>query len=825
LALSRPRLNRANKRSISDGKDRQTETAKHRTSAVRARVIAIVVAVLLVCAGTIFWYLLFAGSRGSLANERQARSPEPATFVGSETCATCHRAEAELWRGSQHKHAMNHATEKSVLGNFNDASFDYYGVHSHFFRKDGKFFVESDGPDGKLATFEVKYTFGIYPLQQYLIEFPDGRIQALSIAWDSRPKERGGQRWFHLYPNENIRYDDILHWTKLNQNWNFMCAECHSTGLRKNYDAAEDRYATTWTEISVGCEACHGQGSNHVAWAHSQENWLPFNRSKDPAKGLLATFDERKGVVWSHDPRSGKVQRNLTPTFLRKEVEACGRCHARRSEISEDWAPGQWLRQTHVIVNPLGRDVYWADGQIRDVEEPYNYVPFKQSKMFAAGVTCSDCHNPHSGKLRVAGYGVCLQCHSSETYAGTKHSHHKQANAEPNCVSCHMPARTYMVIDPRHDHSMRIPRPDLSVKLGTPNACNYCHTDKPAQWAADAVERWFGPKRKGFQTYAEAFHATWTDRTDAEKLLASVAADGEAPSVARASALIELAPFISPAIADLARRGLSNPDPMMRIAAMDMVANVPPAQVWPLVAPLLRDPVRGVRIRAANLLAAVPTERQPQVDREYFDSAAAELVASLRLNADRPEARSSLGSFYARRGLTAEAEAEYKAALQLSPQFAPAAINLADLFRQLGRDGDAESTLRKAIAASPADAGLYYSLGLTLIRMKRRDEAIGELRHARELEPNRTRYSYVYAVALNSAGQRDKAMAVLKQNLAAHPNDRDTLSALLSYSRDRRDISGALEYANQLAQLSPNNSSLKALVESLKRQLEKTNAN
>ncbi|MFZ0122657.1 MAG: multiheme c-type cytochrome, partial [Xanthobacteraceae bacterium] len=194
----------------------------------------------------------------------------PAAFVGSETCAGCHKSETDRWHGSQHQLAMQHATEKSVLGNFSDAGFDYYGVHSRFFRKDGKFLVETDGPDGKLAIFEIKYTFGLDPLQQYLVEFPDGRLQALSLAWDTRPKDKGGQRWFHLYPNEAIRHDDPLHWTKLNQNWNFMCAECHSTGVRKNYDAANDRFATRFAEISVGCEACHGQGSRHVGWAHQQ---------------------------------------------------------------------------------------------------------------------------------------------------------------------------------------------------------------------------------------------------------------------------------------------------------------------------------------------------------------------------------------------------------------------------------------------------------------------------------------------------------------------------------------------------------------------------
>ena len=242
-----------------------------------------------------------------------AGEPSAATFVGSETCAGCHQAQAELWRGSQHKHAMDHATEKSVLGDFSDVTFDYYGVRSRFFRRDGKFLVETDGPDGKLATFEVKYTFGLDPLQQYLIEFPDGRLQALSIAWDSRPKEAGGQRWFHLYPNEEIRHDDILHWTKLNQNWNFMCAECHSTGVRKNYDATADRFATTFAEISVGCEACHGQGSRHVGWARDRKSWWPFGKTDDPAKGLIVRFDERSNVTWPLEPKTGNAMRSALP--------------------------------------------------------------------------------------------------------------------------------------------------------------------------------------------------------------------------------------------------------------------------------------------------------------------------------------------------------------------------------------------------------------------------------------------------------------------------------------------------------------------------------
>ena len=240
-------------------------------------------------------------------------------------------------------------------------------------------------------------------------------MQALSIAWDSRPKEQGGQRWFHLYPNEDIKHDDILHWTKLNQNWNFMCAECHSTGVRKNYDAANDRYHTTWAEISVGCETCHGQGSHHVDWARDQKSWWPFGKHEDKSEGprrALRRAQRCRLAARSENRQSAaQFRRRL---FCARKSRPAGFAMRAAAEFSEDWVPGQWLSDTHAVAE-LSRGLYYADGQMQD--EVYNYGSFKQSKMFAAGVTCSDCHDPHSGKLKVSGDGVCLQCHSSDKYA------------------------------------------------------------------------------------------------------------------------------------------------------------------------------------------------------------------------------------------------------------------------------------------------------------------------------------------------------------------------------------------------------------------------
>jgi predicted CXXCH cytochrome family protein len=450
------------------------------------------------------------------------------------------------------------------------------------------------------------------------------------------------------------------------------------------------------------------------------------------------------------------------------------------------------------------------------LDEVYNYGSFKQSKMFAAGVTCSDCHEPHSARLRLTGDGLCLQCHASDKYAAV--SHHGHEGSSPACASCHMPTRTYMVVDQRHDHSFRIPRPDLTVKLGTPNTCNGCHADKSPQWAAAAIERWHGPNRKGFQTFAPALHAAWTDKADAARLLAQVAADRGTPAIARASALSELGPRLTPSVLPVVRSSLADPDPMVRIGALDVLESVPMAQRWPLAAALLGDDIQGVRTRAAYVLAGADTARLSAAERERFERAAQEFVAAMKFNADRPESRSMLGSFYLRRGATAEAETELKAALRLSRQYTPAAINLADLYRQLGRESDGEQVLRQAMAEGQQDAGLHHALGLTLVRLKRLDEAIGELRLAAELAPEQARYAYVHAVALNSAGRGREAIPVLQNSLAHHPDDRDTLLALISFSRDGGDLPAAIAYAQQLARVAPTDPSVARLVQDLERQ-------
>jgi len=387
-----------------------------------------------------------------------------------------------------------------------------------------------------------------------------------------------------------------------------------------------------------------------------------------------------------------------------------------------------------------------------------------------------------------------------------------------------MPARTFMVVDRRHDHSFRVPRPDLTAKLGVNNACNDCHKDMSAKWAEAAIADWFGPDRKGFQTYADAFHAAWHGKPDAASLLAAVASDGDAPAFARAGALEELIAYPSASTLALVRKALADPDPMERIAALDHLDAVPLAQLWPIVSPLLNDPVRGVRIKAGFLLGGIPSQDLSADDRARLKRAEQEFVTAQGLNADRPEGRALLARFYARIGRMAEAEAEYQAALRLSPHFAPAAVNLADLYRQLGRDADAEAVLRKALKASPQDGGLHHALGLTLVRLKRQDEAIEELRLAAELESGRPRYAYVYAIGLESIGRRGEAIAVLEANVVRHPGDRESLRALIEFARAEGDSAAALRYAEQLAEIEPANETPLKLIETLRRELAEPTA-
>jgi len=723
--------------------------------------------------------------------------PRAAAYVGVAACAQCHAGAAAAWADSQHARAMQVAGETTVLGDFADAKFTHGGITSTFFRRDGRFYVNTDGPDGRPADFEIEYTFGVAPLQQYLIALGGGRLQALGIAWDARPKAAGGGRWFHLYPERAPKPGDPLHWTGLDQNWNYQCADCHSTNLRKGYDATSRTYRTTWTDLNVGCEACHGPASNHLAWATKAGDWRRFERDK----GLVVALDERKGVGWAIDAASGNAARSR-PRDTSREIDACARCHARRGQFSDAWHPGQPLGDAF-RVSLIEPGLYHADGQQRD--EVYTYGSFVQSRMNAKGVTCSDCHEPHSARPRAAGNAVCAQCHAAGKYDVPAHTHHAAGSAGAACAACHMPATTYMVVDPRRDHGFRIPRPDRTVALGVPNACNRCHTKETAQWAASALARWFPRPDPGFQTFAEALDAGDHGAPGAQALLIRIAEDRAQPAIARASAVQRLGRYPGADTLAAARNALSDPEPSVRAAAVGALsgADAPARAQW--LAPLLGDPVRLVRMDAARTLAGEPEALLPPDARMRFERALDEYVAAQHFNADRPEAHAALGSLHAARGATQDAAAAYGRALEIDPTFVQAALNLADLQRASGRESDAERTLRTTLARVPRSAAAHHALGLSLVRQKRTTEALAELARAAALAPEDARFAYVYGVALRDTSRRAEAIDALRAALARHPYDRDILFALALYERDSGAVARARERARLLRELEPRN--------------------
>lgn len=759
-----------------------------------------------------------------------------ARYVGRRECARCHPKEDDLWAGSDHDRAMAPATPQTVLGNFDDQKFIDVpfekipslarsdvrivaaevqpalwaialresshplkdrilaalpeqtaaevteemeklvtvrpcdvavaqdeiadtirgleaagritvglGVTSRMFRREGKFFIETDGPEGARQTFEIKYTFGVRPLQQYLVELPRGRVQCLPIAWNTQK-----QRWFHLYPGEHIPAGDTLHWTRPLQNWNYMCAECHSTNLEKKYDLETDAYHTTWSEIDVSCETCHGPGSLHVELADSV------------------------GVFW--DRRLGYGLPRLKDEDPRVEIETCAPCHARRRVIYPHELEGQPLRSRYPLLDYytpelLDGNLYYADGQI--LEEDYVYGSFIQSKMYQSGVRCTDCHDPHTLRVKFMDPGapwgtvpenrLCTGCHTNQHPAGKydtpSHHHHPDASKPgTKCVECHMPETTYMVADPRRDHSLRNPRPDLTIDLGIPNACNLCHNDRSKgetpEWAREQVRNWYG-QRKGPKHFAYALAAGREMTPEGRGELEALTRRKDISAMVRASAVALLGRYPSEGGHAAVFRGLVDGEALVRAAAvrsfepmheadfhrlrqfrsiknelrqieqladrsqqqqrlealgmsreelMHVATTGDPLRVAPALresyrrlAAMLGDPIRAVRIEAAGVLSRFPREAFTQNDRPAMDAALEEYIAGLKGLSDQAGSHLSMAVLHENLGEPDRAKREYRTAIRLDPRFFQARANLAMLLAGQRQKAEAVGLFREAI--------------------------------------------------------------------------------------------------------------------------------
>ena len=717
-----------------------------------------------------------------------------AEYVGNEYCQDCHTLEFQQWQGSDHDRSMQLASPTSVLGNFSDVTVNFHGVESRFYTSDGDYFVETSGEDGHTKSFQIAYTFGHDPLQQYLIELNDGHIQALNIAWDSRPVDQGGQRWFHLRPDENINPDHPFFWTNHFQNWNSRCAECHSTGVQRNYSAENSSYDTSWSEINVSCEGCHGPAGDHVNLAHN-------GKLASESNGLVADLADKSNFVFVADDDIANNDGDRSS----EQLNTCAVCHSRRGVVGGYEANQDYHEQFQLTL--LNTEAYHADGQIND--EVFVFGSFLQSKMHAAGVTCTNCHNAHTAELKAPANTLCQTCHQTETYQNTAHHKHLQASTGAQCTSCHMPEKTYMRVDDRADHSFSIPRPVLANRVGAPNACSSCHVDWQFEQLVLAYRELFGEEPESF--WSEANYEGRRLNLLALNEILRVANDESVSPIQRASLLAQSANFPARSTVDSIQANLGDTDPLVRRAAVEASVFIPPSGRLQLLQPLIDDEIKTVRLAVANQLAdaflAAPDSMRPgllQLFEEYEES--------LALNENSPGGQVSLGSYYYRRGNVLAAERAYLRALEIEPAFVPSLLNLADWRREQGNEAGAESYLLRALLAAPDSAAVNHSLGLLRVRQGNIDDALAYLQSAITLADTTPRYAYVYAVALDSVNRRQDAIEVLKQSEQQWPNQPDSLLLLVSYLDQEGEYRELLPYLSNLSRLLPGDPNVGALV-------------
>ncbi|MFC5694314.1 cytochrome c3 family protein [Pseudomonas sp. GCM10022186] len=742
-----------------------------------------VLAGLLLLVGLGLWLYFERGGDGLPGKAPQPdASTLPASLVEEAQCAGCHVPQAKAWEGSHHQLAMQEANESSVLGDFNDTLFSDEKETTRFFRKDGGFWVNTPGADGRPADFRVAYAFGIAPLQQYLIEVPGGRLQALGIAWDVDRRA-----WFHLYPGQGVDFKDPLHWSQPQQNANFMCVECHTTGFKRNFDPASNAFASHWNSLGVGCQACHGPASRHLEWVEKRN---------DAANAGFAVDLGRADRITA--------------------VETCARCHSRRAPLGDGYHNERRLMDDY-LPSALTRELYELDGKIK--EEVFEYGAFTQSRMFAKGVRCSNCHDPHSTALKAPGNGVCLQCHNpsgktavagvdgkglkAKDYESPAHHHHNPGQAGSQCVDCHMPGKLFMVNDYRHDHGFTLPNPARALRLGTSDACLGCHGDRPGDRIAEQFRHWYGEAKPATPRYDESLWLIRNGRPGASRALFQQLESQGLPAIRRATLLAELPRYPSERALKAAARDLAHPAPQVREAAIKAVAAlVPPEQRRNLLAPLLEDPLRAVRIAAAYELLGMRATGLGNYEKSWVEAITEYEAVQLSLQ-ERAEANLNLAALYQANGRAEAVEPHLRAALQRDPDFLPALVALVQWLDGNFRWEEGRALLEQGLKDHPQSALLQHANGLMLVRKGDLSAALKAFAEAVRLEPKNSQYDYVYAVALHDSGQLETACHRLEELLERDAANRDARLALISYWREAGQIQKVQALLAELEQQNP----------------------
>ncbi|WP_185968987.1 multiheme c-type cytochrome [Carboxylicivirga sp. M1479] len=725
-------------------------------------------------------------------------------FVGGDTCIECHLPEYNDWKGSHHDRAMDEANDSTVLANFNNVTIEGNGMTHRAFMQDGKFMVNTDGENGTMEDFEIKYVFGFTPLQQFLVEFDGGRLQTLPLTWNTLDSV-----WYHMadstYADQDIHHNNWLHWTNQAQNWNSMCADCHSTNLQKNYDPHTDTYNTTWSEIDVSCEACHGPSSNHLTWAALPE----YARDDFENYGLPVKTSGINNEQY---------------------VDNCARCHSRRSSLSDFDYSTQNIHN-HIIPNLPDIPTWHLDGQIQD--EDYVYASFIQSKMYTKEreVQCNDCHNVHSGQLLFGDdYNkLCLQCHTADVYETPDHHFHKTEGMPGDavisdsgvkfdvgsgtlCINCHMHGQYYMGVDYRRDHSFRVPRPDLSIKYDVPNACNQCHADKSNQWSENYITKWYGESRT--YHFAQAFDDARNGEAHALGRLKGIINDELYPHSIRALSIQYLGNFFQDSLKHEVESYLSNLYPDMRVAAIRSI-QVAGEEDINLLYPMLVDDTKAVRTEAARILSSLGLEQIPQKHQKAFDIAISEYEQILLYNADFPIGKFNLANFYYNKAEYGPAEQFYLKALKQDEELHFVKLNLAYLYNRIQKNDKAALLFEDYLKHEPTDAQARYSYGLLLSEMKKYDASLKQLIRSHNLQPERARVAHNIAMMFEFQGDKANTELYLKKEIAI-VNDYNSNAELLRFYLSNKMTAKAKPLAIQMNKTFPDVAELKQVIEQLK---------
>lgn len=690
----------------------------------------------------------------SFAQEAMSHSLEKKQPIANSTCINCHQQSHEQWSTSDHAKSMAIANSQNVLANFDDVQVEHYGQKAIFYRQGEQYYIDIAYDDNS-QTLPILYTFGHYPLQQYLVETDTGRLQVLPFAWDSRTIAEGGQRWYHNYSHEEIRPEDRLHWRQPLQNWNGMCADCHSDGLTRNYDGDKNSFATEFDNINVGCLSCHGNMTEHIPSLNE--------KNEQEADGIEKHLNQLTGQ-WLKGV-DDKVASWQGPARDNSFMDKCFACHALRSPLVDGIdANKAFLDQFSPQL--LSTPNYYADGQIK--EEVYVYGSFLQSKMYGAGVNCLDCHDKHTMKIKVEGNGLCLQCHSAQAYQVKSHHQHFEDSAGSQCVNCHMPTNRYMGVDDRRDHSFKVPRPHLSTQYDTPNACTSCHQDKDDQWAEKTLQGWHGKANNVIATELDFIKLQAGQSLNLENHL-SIIADGNLPVITRASALQLISRSTQIMSVSLLKPYIEHDEPLLRIAAANAANLLAESERIAILTPLLDDKLKAVRIAAANTLV---NSHNMLKDNQFYIKAFNELNDSYEQTSWRGEGRLNQGLIAVKQNNLSAIEKHFSAAIDIDPNMEAPYINLADFYRSQQREDKVKEVLTKGLSNLETSASLRYAYGLHLIRVKSPVVASVQFKKAMELDKQNPQYLYTYALSLDGLNKTQQGVKVLQQYMKYYEEQR-----------------------------------------------------